>query len=95
MTVLVSAACVVGFNKLGNTPITLLMLLLVNDMSQFCFDFIAAVNSSSTFVAGLAAVGTQTTALLVTHWISYGHPARIKRAGDLFEFHLSITLAVI
>ena len=40
-------------------------------------------------------VGIQTVALLVTLWISYGHPARNKRAGYLFEFHLSITLAVI
>ena len=27
--------------------------------------------------------------------ISNGHPVRIKRAGSLFEFHLSITLTVI
>ena len=40
-------------------------------------------------------VGIQTAALLVTLWISYGHPAHIKHAGYLFEFHLSITLAVI
>ena len=42
-----------------------------------------------------AAVGIQTAALLVTLWIYYGHPAYIKRAGCLFEFHLSIILAVI
>ena len=40
-------------------------------------------------------VKIQTATLLVTLWISYGHPARNKRAGYLFEFHLSITLAVI
>ena len=34
-------------------------------------------------------VGIQTAALLVTHWISYGHPARNKRAGYLFEFHFT------
>ena len=43
----------------------------------------------------LTSVGIQTTALLVTLWISYGHPVRIKRAGWSFEFHLSIILAVI
>ena len=43
----------------------------------------------------LKTVGIQTAALLVTLWISYGHPAGIKHAGYLFEFHLSITLAVI
>ena len=37
----------------------------------------------------------QTAALLVTLWISCGHPARIKHAGYLFEVYLSITLAVI
>ena len=31
-------------------------------------------------------VGIQIAALLVTLWISYGHPARNKRAGYLFEF---------
>ena len=40
-------------------------------------------------------VGIKTAALLVTLWISYGHPVRIKRAGSLFGFHLSITLTVI
>ena len=40
-------------------------------------------------------VGIQTATLLVTLWISYGHPVRIKRAGYLFKFHFSITLAVI
>ena len=40
-------------------------------------------------------VGIQTSALLVTPWISYGHPARIKHTGYLFEFYLSITLIVI
>ena len=40
-------------------------------------------------------VGIQTVTLLVTLWISYGHPENIKRAGFLFEFLLSITLAVI
>ena len=40
-------------------------------------------------------VGIQTAALLVTLWISYRRPVRIKRAGSLFEFHLSITLAMI
>ena len=40
-------------------------------------------------------VGIQTAALLVTLWISYGHPARNKRAGYVFEFYLSITLAMI
>ena len=40
-------------------------------------------------------VGIQTAALLATLWISYGHPARNKRPDNLFEFHLSITLAVI
>ena len=44
---------------------------------------------------GVSIVGIQTATLLVTHWISYGHPTRNKRAGYLFEFHLSITLAVI
>ena len=39
--------------------------------------------------------GIQAAALLVIHWISYGHPARIKRAGYLLEFHLPIALAVI
>ena len=37
----------------------------------------------------------QTEALLVTLWISYGHPMRIKCASSSFEFHISITLAVI
>ena len=36
-------------------------------------------------------VGIQTATL----WISYGHPSRNKRDGCLFEFYLSITLAVI
>ena len=40
-------------------------------------------------------VGIQTTALLVTLWISCGHTARNKHADYLFEFQLSITLAVI
>ena len=40
-------------------------------------------------------VGIQTAALLVTLWISYGHPVHNKHAGYLFEFHLSITIAVI
>ena len=40
-------------------------------------------------------VGIQTAALLVTHWISYGHPAGNKHAGYLFGFYLSITIAVI
>ena len=40
-------------------------------------------------------VGIETAALLVTHWISYGHSARNKRADYLFEFHLPITIAVI
>ena len=40
-------------------------------------------------------VGIQTAALLVTYWISYGNPARNKRAGYSFEFLLSITLTVI
>ena len=43
-------ACTVSFNRLDNTPIALLMLLLVNWMFLFCFDFITIVNSSSTFV---------------------------------------------
>ena len=30
-----------------------------------------------------------------TLWISYGHPARNKRTGFLFEFHLTITLTVV
>ena len=38
---------------------------------------------------------TNSSTLLVTPWISYGHPVRIKRAGSLFEFQLSITLTVI
>ena len=40
-------------------------------------------------------VGIQTAALLVTLWISYGHPVRIKHAGWLFEFHFLLILAVI
>ena len=40
-------------------------------------------------------IGIQTTALLVTLWIFYGYPVRIKRTGWLFEFHHSITLSVI
>ena len=40
-------------------------------------------------------VGIQTAALLVTLWISYGHPARNKRAGFLFKFPFTITLPVI
>ena len=48
-------ARIVGYNKLDNTLIALLMLLLVNGISQFLFDFIAAVNSSSAFVAQSAA----------------------------------------
>ena len=40
-------------------------------------------------------VGIQTAELLVTHWISYGHPARNKRADYSFEFHSPITLTVI
>ena len=36
-------------------------------------------------------IGYQT----MTLWIYHIHPTRIKRAGYLFEFHLSITLAVI
>ena len=47
-------AVLVGFSKLDNTPIALMMLLSVNGISRFCFDFIAAVNSSSAFVAQLA-----------------------------------------
>ena len=43
----------------------------------------------------LTFVESQTSALLATLWISCGHPARNKRAGYLFEFHLSITLAMI
>ena len=38
---------------------------------------------------------SQPRSVLVTLWISCGHPARNKCAGYLFEFHLSITLAVI
>ena len=44
------------FNKFENTLMVLLVLLLVNGISQFCFDFITAVNSSSAFVAQFAAV---------------------------------------
>ena len=51
-------------------------------------------NKRKLIVATLS-VGIQTAALLVTHYISYGHPARNKHAGYLFEFHLPITLAVI
>ena len=40
-------------------------------------------------------VGIQTATLLVTLWISYEHPVHIKCNGWLFEFLLSITLAVI
>ena len=40
-------------------------------------------------------VQIQTAALLVTLWISYGHPARNKGNGYLFEFHLPITLSVV
>ena len=43
----------------------------------------------------ITTVGIQIVALLVTLWIFYGHPMRIKRARWLFEFYLSITLAVI
>ena len=37
-------------------------------------------------------VEIQTAALLVTLWISYGNPVRIKHSGYLFEFYLSILL---
>ena len=50
-----TVARVVGFNKFDNTPMALLMLLSVNDISRFLFAFIAAVNSSSTVVALSAA----------------------------------------
>ena len=43
----------------------------------------------------IVVVGIQTTALLVTLWILYGHPVYIKHASWPFEFHLAITLAVI
>ena len=46
-------------------------------------------------VSAKGCVGIQTAALLVTLWILCGHPVRNKRAGYLFEFHLSIILAVI
>ena len=36
-------------------------------------------------------VGIQTATL----WIFYGHPARNKCAGFLFEFHFTITLTVL
>ena len=47
----VVVACLAGCNKSDNTPIVLLMLLLVNGASRFRFAFIAAVNSSSAIVA--------------------------------------------
>ena len=51
----VVVACLAGCNKSDNTPIVLLMLLLVNGMSRFRFAFIAAVNSSNAVVALSAA----------------------------------------
>ena len=36
-------------------------------------------------------VGIQTALL----WISYGHPARNKRTGFLFELHFTIILTII
>ena len=53
--VTLGVACLAGCNKSNNTPIALLILLLVNGMSQFLFAFIAAVNSSSAVVALSAA----------------------------------------
>ena len=61
-----------------------------------CFTFQSTLNTSTFPIlpAILKSVGIQTAALLATLWISYGHPARNKRTGYLFEFPLSITLAV-
>ena len=40
-------------------------------------------------------VGIQTTALLATLWISYGHSALNKHPGFLLEFPFTITLTVV
>ena len=45
-----------------------------------------AISSTKAEVYDVVSVGIQTAALLVTHWISYGYPARNKRGGYLFEF---------
>ena len=38
---------------------------------------------------------TNSSTLLITPWISYGHPVRIKRVGSLFEFQFSTMLTLI
>ena len=47
------------------------------------------------FCSKITRVGIQTAALLAILWISYGKLAGNKPIGYLFEFLLSITLAVI